>query len=356
MVGRWHLILFRSGDEHARVRAVDILVVTHDSFERHDPGKWHPERPARLAAAVRGVYAAGLPVEQLPAPEVDRALLERFHDASYVGAIEQFCAAGGGALDPDTHVVPASWEAAIRAAGAGPAAVDRIRDATSMTAFLAVRPPGHHALHARAMGFCLFNNIGVTARYLLEAGQRVAILDWDVHHGNGTEDSFAAEPDVLYVSLHQHPFYPGTGWLSSLGSGTSAGTTVNVPLPAGTGGDVYREAIGRIVVPIIRHFAPDWVLVSAGYDAHWADPLAEIRLLESDYAYMASAVHSVSRPVVYFLEGGYDLDAIRGSVAATLRAAAGQTVADEESRPPSHEGAWRALDEAHATAQRFWDL
>lgn len=206
------------------------------------------------------------------------------------------------------------------------------------------------------MGFCLFNNIGVAARYLLETGRRVAILDWDVHHGNGTEDSFEDEPDVLYVSLHQHPFYPGTGWLSSVGTGTSAGTTVNVPLPAGAAGDVYREAMQGMVVPIIRQFAPDWILVSAGYDAHAADPLAEIELLESDYAWMAAAVHSLVPRVVYFLEGGYDLDAITGSVMATLRAAAGIVVDDEPSRPVSPGPAWRALDDARTTAARFWDL
>ncbi|MDH3499968.1 MAG: histone deacetylase [Acidimicrobiia bacterium] len=337
---------------------MDVLLVTHDSFHAHETGRWHPERPERLDAAVRGVHTAGLPVRELAAPEVDRPLLERFHAPDYVRSIERFCAAGGGSLDPDTPVVAASWPAALRAAGAGIAAIDALAEAHNLTAFAAVRPPGHHALTARAMGFCLFNNVGLAAQHILDRGERVAIVDWDVHHGNGTEDSFASVDDVLYLSFHQHPFYPGTGWLAGIGSGDTVGTTVNVPVPAGTAGDVYRDGFDRIAAPLVRQFAPDWILVSAGYDAHAADPLAEVRLLASDYAYMAAAIHPLvgDARVIYFLEGGYDLEAIESSVRATLLGGHGSGVPDEPVRPTSPIVAWKALEDARASAAKFWNL
>ena len=337
---------------------VDVLLVTHPSFELHDTGRWHPERPARLGAAVRGVHASGLRVRTVDPPPVPNELLARCHDPTYIAKIQDFCAAGGGALDPDTHVVAASWEAALRAAGSGVMAIDALMNAPDLTAFLAVRPPGHHALHAQAMGFCLFNNVAVATRKLLDGGARVAIVDWDVHHGNGTEDSFRAKADVLYVSLHQHPFYPGTGWLAGTGSGLTGETTLNVPLPARTAGDVYRRAFEDLVIPVVEQFGPDWVLVSAGYDAHAADPLAEMRLLPSDYSAMAASLVTVvpTNRVVYFLEGGYDLEAIEASVAATLLGAARRAVPDEDVRFDSPPAAWKALEEAGSSAATFWNL
>ena len=181
-------------------------------------------------------------------------------------AIGEFCAAGGGALDPDTGAVPASWEAARRAAGSGLAAIDAIEQGASPIAFLAVRPPGHHAHAARALGFCIFNNIAVAAERLAARGRRVAIVDFDVHHGDGTQDTFRQRGDVLYVSLHQFPFYPGSGWVDEVGHGAGKGATVNIPLPAATAGDAVEAAFTRIVDPVVDQFAPDWILVSAGYD------------------------------------------------------------------------------------------
>ena len=304
---------------------MELLYLTHPVFARHETGSWHPERPARLAAAERGVFATGLPVRRLDAEPVDADLLADVHRSRYIEAIRQLCAQGGGALDADTVASRDSWDAALRAAGAGPQAVALLRERDDATAFLAVRPPGHHALVDQAMGFCLFNNVVVTATSITAAGERVAILDWDVHHGNGTQDMTWDDPDVLYISLHQYPFYPMTGRLEERGGEAAEGTVLNLPLPAGTAGDAYREALERLVLPELRSFAPDWVLVSCGFDAHVDDPLADLRLEATDYAAMAAAVRQVVPPnrIVVHLEGGYDLAAITTSVGATFRAIAG---------------------------------
>jgi len=220
----------------------------------------------------------------------------------------------------------ASWDAALRAAGAGPAAVAALENDNDTTAFLAVRPPGHHALAAQAMGFCLFNNVVVTANALTAQGQRVAIVDWDVHHGNGTQALVWDRPDILYVSAHQHPFYPMTGTADEQGGTGAEGTVINVPFPAGTAGDAYSQMTDRILLPALARFDPDWILVSAGFDAHADDPLADLRLVASDYGHMAAALRSVLPPnrLVTFLEGGYNLAAITESVAQALRGFAGR--------------------------------
>jgi acetoin utilization deacetylase AcuC-like enzyme len=305
---------------------VEALYVTHPAFVDHDTGTWHPERPARLAAVERGVWSAGVGVRRIEAERVQPEVLEAVHARSYIDAIERFCLAGGGHLDADTVAVEASWDAALRAAGAGPQAVALMETAEDTTAFLAVRPPGHHALAAQAMGFCLFNNAVVTASYLTARSQRVAIIDWDVHHGNGTQALVWDEPDVLYLSAHQHPFYPMTGDVDERGGPGALGTVINVPLPAGTAGDVYREMTARIVTPALTSFRPDWILVSAGFDAHDHDPLADLRLEARDYGQMAAALAAVVPPnrIVTFLEGGYNLAAMADSVAQTLRGFAGR--------------------------------
>ena len=335
-----------------------VLLVTHPVFRAHDTGRGHPERPARLQAALEGVRQSPAEVLEEDAPEVERSLLELVHDPQYVERIERFCTAGGGALDPDTRAVPASWEAASRAAGAGPLAVRRLEQGHADTAFLVVRPPGHHARRSTAMGFCLFNSVAVTAAMLAERGERVAIVDWDVHHGNATEEMFRTREDILYVSLHQYPFYPGTGGLVDMTTDSAAATTLDLPLPAGTAGDLYRTAFPRLVRPVVAGFAPDWLLVSAGYDAHADDPLAELRLLASDYGFMAGALAAVtpSARTIFFLEGGYDLDAIRNSVSATLSGTAGIAVPEEEARFRSPEMAFRILDVVAGEAGKVWDL
>jgi acetoin utilization deacetylase AcuC-like enzyme len=302
-----------------------VLHLTDDLFEKHSNGVGHPERPERLGAVAAGVRSAtGIEVVEAKPTPVDRIDLERVHSSEYISAIEGFCKAGGGQLDPDTGAVPDSWGASLRAAGAGFDAVRRLNNDEAQAAFLTVRPPGHHALAARAMGFCLFNNIAVLAARLLEAGERVSVVDWDVHHGNGTQAMFYDNPRLQYLSFHQFPAYPGTGWFDEMGEGTARGTTINVPLPPGTGGDVYRQGVGELV-PVVKEFAPDWVLVSAGYDGHDLDPLADLRLVEADYGFLGQTVAALAPPgrLVFFLEGGYDLGALKRSVAATLEGAAG---------------------------------
>jgi acetoin utilization deacetylase AcuC-like enzyme len=244
------------------------------------------------------------------------------HRPGYLDQLEAFCARGGGRLDADTAANAASWDAAVLAAGSGLAAVDALTAHEGTAAFCAVRPPGHHAVASHAMGFCLLNNIAVTAAALRDRGDRVLIVDWDAHHGNGTQDTFWSDPAVLYVSLHEWPLYPGTGRLDDCGAGAGSGTTVNFPLPAGATGDVYLAALDEVVAPLVEEFAPDWLLISAGFDAHRADPLTGLGLSAGDFADLATRVGAFapSGRTVAFLEGGYDLGALRDSVAATASA------------------------------------
>jgi acetoin utilization deacetylase AcuC-like enzyme len=262
--------------------------------------------------------------------------LSRVHSVAYLERLEQFCRAGGGKLDLDTFARPDSWDAALLSAGAGLQAVEMLRQRGDGVAFVATRPPGHHAFADHSMGFCLLNNVAVSAARLAADGERVLIVDWDVHHGNGTQAVFWDDPDVLYVSTHQSPFYPGTGAAEEVGGGAARGMTVNVPVPAGSTGDVLRRALDEVAAPVVDDFAPTWVLVSAGFDAHRADPLAELALSSGDFAELARTVAGFApRPgrLVLFLEGGYDLAALRSSVAATLGALTGATGLAEPERP-----------------------
>ncbi len=322
----------------------------------HDTGYGHPERPARITAVVRGIMNSGIPVEHLSPAPATTGLLTTIHDAAYVAALERFCAAGGGAIDADTAAVAASWEAALRAAAAGPAVCDALLSGAADLGYVAMRPPGHHALHDRAMGFCLFNNVAVTAAHLRGLGARVAIVDWDVHHGNGTQDSFYSDPDVLYLSIHQEGIYPGTGSLAEMGRDEGLGHNLNIPVPARTGGGFYRRAVTELVVPVVSQFSPDWLLVSSGYDAHAADPLAGLQLLAADYGDMARRLASVVAPQrsVVFLEGGYDLEALEDASAATVQGwlDSGYRIdASTEGITPEP-----YLDRAAAAIARYWRL
>ena len=300
----------------------EILVSTTAANDQHLTPAGHPEDPRRLGAVMRAVEApefAGA-VEIREAPAATRDELERVHPAEHLDRLEEFCARGGGRLDPDTGVSPGSLDTAIRSAGALLDVVAALEHGGFDHGFAAVRPPGHHALASAAMGFCLINSVAVAAEALAERGERVAVVDWDVHHGNGTQDVFYDRDDILYVSTHQSPHYPGTGSASEVGSGVGRGTTVNVPVPAGSGGEVLRAAFDRLVLPAVSEFDPDWLLVSAGFDAHRDDPLASLELTETDFAALTTRLVGLvpKRRVALILEGGYDLGALERSVAAVL--------------------------------------
>ena len=336
---------------------MSLLLVTHDLGLSHTSPEGHPERPDRLLATIGGFRRSLPSITEVVAPRVERGDLERVHDHEYIDEIHNFCVDGGGMLDQDTFAVPDSWEAALHAAGAGIAAVDHLTAGIGDTAFVAVRPPGHHAERHQAMGFCLFNNIAVTAAYLVSLGQRVAIVDWDVHHGNGTQHTFWTEPDVLYLSLHEFPFYPGTGWVAESGGEEGVGATVNVALPSGTTSDDFLAGFARVVVPVATQFSPDWILVSAGYDAHIRDPLGGLGVETPAYGVMASALAGIVPPnrIVSFLEGGYDLTALATAPVATI-----QGILSPQHNPVwpemSNGSAARLVDLTVEVAKEHWDL
>lgn len=310
-----------------------MLVATHPAYLDHDTGEGHPERSARMKAVAKGLETSELgdALTVFEARRAERDELTRVHPANYVDALERFCRAGGGSLDPDTPVVPASFEAALRAAGAGLDAIDRLRRGEGDAAFCAVRPPGHHATPTRAMGFCLFNNVAVAAAALADAGERVLIVDYDAHHGNGTQEAFYDDARVLFVSLHQYPLYPGTGGLRERGRGDGLGSTVNFPLPAGATGDVYRRAVDEVIAPLAQRWRPTWVLLSAGFDGHRDDPITELGLTAGDYADLTRDIMGLAPAGqrLVFLEGGYDLWAVVHSTAACLGALAGESIRPE---------------------------
>jgi len=305
-----------------------LVVAGPSGIAEHDGGSYHPEQPARLFAVMEGVRALGLE-DAVVYPVVSEApvtALARVHSPAYLAELEAFCARGGGDIDPDTYARSDSWDAARRAAGAGLVALAELEQRGEGVAFVAARPPGHHATTDRAMGFCLVNNVAVAAASRTAHGERVLVVDWDVHHGNGTQAIFWDDPDVLYVSTHQHPLFPGTGRPDEVGGPGAPGLIVNLPLPRGATGDVVRTAIDGMARQTIEEFAPDWVLVSCGFDAHRADPLGELELSSGDFAELARVVAEFApRPgrLALFLEGGYNPRSLASSVEATLGALLG---------------------------------
>ncbi len=318
-------------------RWMGIVVATHSRFLDHDTGRGHPERSERIPAVLAGLEPLGDAItffEPSPA-SIDQVAL--MHPRQHIEEVRLRVERGEGRLDADTAVSSASFDAALLGAGAGLETIARLEAGEGEAGFCVVRPPGHHALADTSMGFCLFNNVAIAAASLAERGERVAIVDFDAHHGNGTQALFFDDPRVLFVSLHQFPFYPGTGDLSEMGIGEGWGTTLNVPFPAGTTGDVYRSALNEVVLPELERFQPTWLLYSAGFDAHRADPLTQMGLAAADYADMVADLAQVvpAGRVLAFLEGGYDLQALTAATESFTAALLGENRRPE---PPTKGG------------------
>jgi acetoin utilization deacetylase AcuC-like enzyme len=308
---------------------VPLIVISSHRFTEHETPPGHPERVER--AEVMDVIAARWRDRggEVVAPRMaTHEHLARVHDDDYLRRISE-TAGQAMSLDPDTYTSPETSEIALLAAGAAVDAVDRVMSGSHTSAFALVRPPGHHAERARAMGFCFYNNVAVAAAHARTLGaRRVAIVDYDVHHGNGTQHTFQSDPNVLYVSTHQFPFYPGTGAATEIGVDAGRGFTVNLPLEAGSVGEDYRVGFDEVVVPIVRQFKPDLILVSAGFDAHERDPLANMRLTTEVFAAMTMALRGVAEEccegrLALVTEGGYDLRALASSLESVIQTLAG---------------------------------
>lgn len=301
-------------------------------YLKHNTGE-HVENSCRLERIIANLVRTKLiselvPILPRPATQHELALI---HHPRYINYIQSVARNGGGSLDSDTIMSVDSYDAAVYAAGGAIRAAESVIDGKVDHAFALVRPPGHHATHNQAMGFCLFNNIAIAAKYVLSiyALQRIAIIDFDVHHGNGTQAAFFADPQVLYVSTHQHPLYPGTGNVTESGAGEAVGTKINIPLPPGCGDAEYKVAFDQIVVPAVRRFKPELILVSAGYDSHWSDGIAAMQVSVKGFIQIMRMIQRLAAELcnnrlVMILEGGYNLDALAASVTATFEVLLGK--------------------------------
>jgi len=306
-------------------------------YLKHDTGQ-HIENVQRLVAIIAHLEQTQLK-QQLTLIKPRAASVEEIslvHDTRYISHIQDVAQKGGGWLDVDTVMSPDSYQAAIYAAGGTIRASEAVMNGEVGSAFALVRPPGHHATSQQAMGFCIFNNVAIAAKYILNKYKldRVSIIDFDVHHGNGTQAAFYDNPKVLYVSTHEHPFYPGTGRIEETGNGAGTGTTVNIPLPAGCGDSEYLQAFEQIIVPVTRRFNPQVIMVSAGYDLHWADEIALMQVSVTGFAQMVRIIVGLANELcsgrlVFTLEGGYHLKALAYSVKATFDVLLGRATTED---------------------------
>jgi acetoin utilization deacetylase AcuC-like enzyme len=324
---------------------------SHPASLEHDTGYGHPERVERMHAIQAELQRRDwLGYERRDAPAVSVDQLLAVHPQEYIDRVRE-TSARAGAFDLDTPTSEGSWEAALRGAGGACALVDSLLGEGERVGFSALRPPGHHAERAQAMGFCLFANVAIAARHALSAHgvARVLVVDYDVHHGNGTNSIFHESRAVLFASIHQYPFYPGTGPLSDAGAGDGEGYSINLPVPGGSGEDVFCGLVEHVVLPAARAFDPDLVLVSAGFDAHHDDPVGGCSLQAESFAELTRQLLTLDRPTGCVLEGGYDLEALASSTAATMEA----LVAGGE--PGSHSRG-RMVDAAAEQVGRYWEL
>lgn len=313
-------------------------------FERHSTGFGHPEKAERLSVSLKALEEANL-LESVERRSPRRAKVEEIelvHPLPYIEKVKSMSAAGGGHLDLDTALSTDTYEAALKAAGAVIESVEGCFSSDFKYSFCMVRPPGHHALPERGMGFCIFNNVAIGARFALESGEanRVLIVDWDAHHGNGTQGVFYEDPRVLYTSIHQYPFYPGTGSQEETGSGAGRSYTINLPFPAGTGETHYIEAFERVIIPAGRRFNPDIIFVSAGYDSHYADLLCSMHLVDSSFSKMTKMLMSLAREcssdrLIIVLEGGYNLEAMAHSVVQTIGTLGSRDIPSRDRKAPA---------------------
>ncbi len=339
-----------------------MLYLSHPISLEHDPSAHvdgHPDTAERIhsiEAALDAALERGLALDRRLAPAVEESDLELVHDRALIGSIERLCLAGGGQIDADTAVGKVSYLAARHAAGGACALVEALLNGEARTGFSALRPAGHHAERGRSMGFCLFNNVAIAAEHAIRrlGVQRVMIIDWDVHHGNGTAEIFRRRPDVLFASIHQQGLYPGTGSLSDLGSGAGLGFTINIPVPHGSDEEVWVSVLEHLIVPAGLEFKPNLVLISAGFDAHRADPLADCRLETASFAQLACHVRDMAAacgaPVGAVLEGGYEPESLAASVVATIEALDGRGEAESIAPDPLVTG------RAAAHLGHYWTL
>ncbi len=338
------------------------LVTTRD-YAKHFAGRSHPERPERIQAMIEMTDSLHRPGLQHHVPrEASPDEIALCHEPAYVEFVSRTRAVERFDFDPDTHTSRESYRTALLASGGVLTAVEAVMDGAVDNAFAMVRPPGHHALPNRAMGFCFFNNIAIGAAWLIKHRglRRVMIVDWDVHHGNGTQEMFYDCAEVLYVSTHQYPHYPGTGSLQEVGAGEGLGYTINAPMPADFGDDEYLRFFDELILPIGRQFRPEFILVSSGFDCHWRDPLAQMRVTEDGFVAMARRVKRLAAEccggkMVAALEGGYDLEALVNSGRAVLEELG---CYPDEPIHPAREGAaaMPIVERAARNAGRFWNL